>query len=51
MVRFRESAGFGRWRGHVGEFFAAPPTVLHTALVARHYQDASGIQQMQWSVK
>jgi quinol monooxygenase YgiN len=51
MVRFRESSGFGQWRGHVGEFFAAPPKVLHTGLVARHYQDAAGMQHMHWSEK
>jgi heme-degrading monooxygenase HmoA len=49
MVQFRESDGFRVWRGNVGEFFVAPPVVLHTLLVARHYQDFQGAQQMQWS--
>jgi quinol monooxygenase YgiN len=51
MVKFRESAGFRAWRGHVGEFFVAAPVVLHTSLVARHYQDAAGMQQMNWSLR
>lgn len=30
---FRESELFGRWRGVIGEFFAAPPEVEHFAPV------------------
>ncbi len=33
MVDFRESADFQEWRKLVGEFFAAPPQVGHTATV------------------
>ena len=33
MVGFRESADFQEWRKLVGEFFAAPPQVGHTATV------------------
>jgi heme-degrading monooxygenase HmoA len=32
-VRFRESPLFSEWRGLVGEFFAAPPTMQHYRLV------------------
>lgn len=31
MVAFRESADFQEWRKLVGDFFAAPPQVGHTA--------------------
>ena len=33
MVDFRESDDFQEWRKLVGEFFAAPPKVGHTATV------------------
>lgn len=33
MVDFRESADFQEWRKLVGDFFAAPPQVGHTATV------------------
>lgn len=29
LVGFRESPAFGRWRGLLGPFFAAPPDVEH----------------------
>lgn len=32
-VDFRESAAFAEWRGIVGPFFAAPPTVEHFSLL------------------
>ena len=28
---FRESAAFAEWRGHIGPFFAVPPSVEHFA--------------------
>jgi heme-degrading monooxygenase HmoA len=28
---FRESEGFGRWRGAIGSYFADTPTVVHVA--------------------
>jgi quinol monooxygenase YgiN len=31
MVDFRESDDFQQWRKLVGDFFAAPPNVFHTA--------------------
>jgi len=34
-VDFRESAAFQEWRGIVGPFFAAPPTVEHFTLLAQ----------------
>jgi quinol monooxygenase YgiN len=34
MVGFRGSPAFARWRELVGPFFAAPPEVWHTELVA-----------------
>jgi quinol monooxygenase YgiN len=34
---FRGSPGFRSWRELVGSFFAAPPIVWHTELVARHF--------------
>ncbi|KAF3997690.1 antibiotic biosynthesis monooxygenase family protein [Glaciimonas immobilis] len=34
-VDFRESAAFAVWRGIVGPFFAAPPTVEHFSLLAK----------------
>jgi len=37
MVTFRESPAFQIWRGLAGPFFAAPPVVEHSALVARHF--------------
>jgi len=37
MKIFRESPGFASWRALAGPFFAAPPVVWHTKLVARHY--------------
>jgi heme-degrading monooxygenase HmoA len=33
MVDFRESDDFAQWRELVGEYFAAPPKVGHTATV------------------
>jgi heme-degrading monooxygenase HmoA len=33
MVDFRESPAFTEWRGIVGPFFAAPPTVEHFSLL------------------
>lgn len=33
-VDFRESPAFAEWRGIVGPFFAAPPTVEHFTLLA-----------------
>lgn len=33
MVDFRESADFQEWRRLVGDYFAAPPQVGHTATV------------------
>jgi heme-degrading monooxygenase HmoA len=32
-IDFRESPAFAEWRGIVGPFFAAPPTVEHFALL------------------
>ncbi|WP_426210528.1 antibiotic biosynthesis monooxygenase family protein [Massilia sp. TWP1-3-3] len=37
MVDFRESADFDEWRKLVGEFFAAPPQVGHTATVVKGF--------------
>jgi len=34
-VDFRQSPAFGEWRGIVGSFFAAPPTVEHFDLLAK----------------
>jgi heme-degrading monooxygenase HmoA len=34
-VDFRESPAFQEWRGIVGPFFAAPPTVEHFTLLAK----------------
>ena len=34
---FRESEAFRSWRALAGPFFAAPPVVWHTQLIARHY--------------
>ncbi|MGS0740650.1 antibiotic biosynthesis monooxygenase family protein [Glaciimonas sp. GG7] len=34
-VDFRESAAFADWRGIVGPFFAAAPTVEHFSLLAK----------------
>jgi quinol monooxygenase YgiN len=36
-VKFRESEGFRAWRALVGSFFAAPPVVIHTTVIARHF--------------
>ncbi len=37
MVDFRESDDFQQWRTLVGEFFAAPPQVGHTATVVKGF--------------
>jgi len=37
MVDFRESADFQEWRKLVGDFFAAPPQVGHTATVVKGF--------------
>lgn len=34
-VDFRESAAFQEWRGIVGPFFAAPPSVEHFTLLSK----------------
>jgi heme-degrading monooxygenase HmoA len=34
-VRFKESGLWAQWRALVGEFFAAPPTVEHCAVLRR----------------
>lgn len=34
-VDFRESPAFLEWRGTVGSYFAAPPTVEHFTLLAK----------------
>lgn len=37
MVDFRESADFQQWRTLVGDFFAAPPQVGHTAIAVKGF--------------
>lgn len=37
LVGFRSSPGFQLWRDAAGPFFAAPPVVVHTTVVARHF--------------
>lgn len=37
MVDFRASADFEQWRKLVGDFFAAPPQVGHTATVVEGF--------------
>jgi heme-degrading monooxygenase HmoA len=37
MVDFRESADFQEWRKLVGDFFAAPPKVGHTAIAVQGF--------------
>lgn len=37
MVGFRGSPAFAEWRAAVGPFFAAPPEVVHTQVVAEHF--------------
>jgi quinol monooxygenase YgiN len=37
LVKFRASDGFRAWRALAGPFFVAPPVVLHTTAVARHF--------------